>query len=342
MVADVSVRCDHATIMRFDQDVLKRCWFLAGPTAVGKTEVSLDLARRLGAEIVALDSMTLYRGMDIGTAKPDPSARAAVPHHLLDILSPDEEFSLADYVCAAETSCREIVSRGHVPLFVGGTGLYLRAVLRGIFQGPPADWGIRRRWTEFAQLEGEAALHARLRQVDPSLAAKLHPHDVRRVIRGLEVFELTGSPLSEQQRQPPLPEEERPVRVYWLHPPREWLRARIDRRVRDMFDHGLVEEVVRLREADRPLSRTARQALGYRETIEHLDGRLSLADAIDLIQTRTRQFAKRQHTWFRNLVECKAVEITGSETPQEVSQRLAQATDVDLSTGPETAGSAAR
>lgn len=307
---------------RFDPTLLLRCWFLTGPTAVGKTDVSLELAEGLGAEIVALDSMTLYRGMDIGTAKPDVDARARVPHHLLDILEPHEEFALADYLRAAEEACRAIVSRGRIPLFVGGTGLYLRGVLRGIFQGPSADWEIRRRWEEFSLREGETALHARLAEVDPPLAARLHPHDVRRVIRGLEVFELTGSPLSQQQRQSPLPIAERPRHVYWLAPPRDWLYARIDRRTEQMLEEGLIAEVARLLESEHRLSRTARQALGYQEVIDHLHGTSTLPATIERIQTRTRQFAKRQHTWFRNLEECHSLEMTGNESPSELAQRL--------------------
>jgi tRNA dimethylallyltransferase len=309
-------------MLRFDPDLLRRCWFLAGPTAVGKTAVSLELAELLGAEIVSLDSMTLYRGMDIGTAKPDSDARRRVPHHLLNILDPSDGFSVAEYVGAAERVCADIVSRGRTPLFVGGTGLYLRGILRGVFQGPAADWAIRSRWHAFAREHGEAALHARLCEVDPALAAKLHPHDLRRVIRGLEVHELTGRPLSERQRQPPLPEDERPRHVYWLEPPRAWLYARIDQRVRDMFQQGLVDEVRRLLKGPPPLGRTARQALGYKEVLDHLEGRVLLETTVALVQARTRQFAKRQHTWFRHLAECRAVKLSGDESAAQIAQTV--------------------
>lgn len=312
-------------MLRFDGELLGRCWFLCGPTAAGKTAASLELATLLGAEIVSLDSMTLYRGMDIGTAKPDAAARARVPHHLLDILDPSEEFSLAEYLPVAERTCREIVDRGRTPLFVGGTGLYLRGVLRGLFQGPPADWSIRKRWHDFATAEGETALHARLAEVDAPLAARLHPHDARRIIRGLEVYELTGRPLSEHQRQTALPEHERPQHVYWLHPPRSWLHARIDLRVREMFDLGLIAEIKGLLHAPKPLSRTARQALGYQEVIEYLEGSAPLDETVSRIQARTRQFAKRQHTWFRQLEECHPVLLTGDEPPAHIAQVLLQA-----------------
>jgi tRNA dimethylallyltransferase len=308
--------------MQFDHTILKRCWFLAGPTASGKTAVGCELAERLGAEIVSLDSMSLYRGMNIGTAKPDGAARARVPHHLIDLLDPHEEYSLAQFVRSAESTSREIIERGHVPLFVGGTGLYLRGLLRGVFEGPAADWGLRRELELFAEREGCLALHARLGRIDPALAARLPPADLRRVIRGIEVYELTGLPLSVQQREAPLPETERPRHVYWLRPPRAWLYERIDRRVDEMFRSGLVREVEELLAGARAPGKTARQALGYKEVIGHLEGGLPIEETIALIKTRTRQFAKRQHTWFRNLEECTAIEISGAETPAEISERL--------------------
>jgi tRNA dimethylallyltransferase len=309
--------------MQFDHELLKRCRFLAGPTACGKSAAGCELADLLNAEIIALDSMSLYRGMNVGTAKPDAAAQRRVPHHLIDILDPHEEYSLAEYVAAAESAAREIVARGRVPLFVGGTGLYLRGVLRGVFEGPAADWELRRELETLARREGNESLHERLRRVDPQLAARLPTADVRRVIRGIEVFECTGIPLSIQQRQEPRPVNERP-RVSWLHPPRAWLYERINRRVEEMFEAGLVEEVRGLLEREHPPGKTARQALGYKEVIDHLEQGVSLPETIALIQTRTRQFAKRQHTWFKNLVECTAIEISGLETPVEIAQRLAQ------------------
>jgi tRNA dimethylallyltransferase len=311
--------------MQFDSTLLKQCRFLAGPTGCGKSETALALAKQIDVEVVALDSMSLYRGMDIGTAKASSSMQNSVPHHLIDVIEPHQEYSVADYVSTAAVVCSEIVARGKIPLFAGGTGLYLRAVLRGVFDGPAADWEFRRR------LEGEAAantpefLHGRLREVDPTSAERLHPNDQRRVIRALEVFHITGRPLSAQQSERPAPLDERPRHVHWLSPPRDWLRQRIDARVLAMIDEGLVDEVRRLLSATHPMSRTARQALGYKEVIDHLDGHATLEEAIETIQRRTRQFAKRQHTWFRNLEECTAVEITGREQPDELAERLLNA-----------------
>jgi len=305
-------------------EILKASWFIAGPTASGKSATALELAEKLNAEIVSLDSMTLYRGMDIGTAKPDARQRSRVPHHLIDILDPYQEFSLAEYVQAANQTAGEIVSRGKTPLFVGGTGLYLRGVLRGVFPGPAADWELRRDLEQVAAEQGNVAVHARLAVVDPVLAAKLAPGDLRRVIRGIEVHALTGERLSSQQLQSPLPKELRPKQVFWLHPPRAWLYDQINRRVCEMFRNGLIMEVQRLLCLWPPLGKTARQALGYKEVIEGLAAGQSESEMMERIQTRTRQFAKRQHTWFRNLVECQALETTGAETPSKLADLVIQ------------------
>ncbi len=308
--------------MRFDPDLLRRCRVLAGPTASGKSAAGIALAERTGAEILSLDSMAVYRGMDVGTAKPTARDRGRIRHHLLDLVEPSEPFSVSDFLKAAEAACRDIVARGNPPLFVGGTGLYLRSLLRGVFEGPSAAPEVRRRLESEAAAFGPATLHDRLRQVDPTTAARLHPNDVRRVVRALEVAELTGRPLSEQQAHPPLPPSDRPAQVVWLDPPRAWLYGRIERRVDAMLADGLLEETRRLLARPDGISHTARQALGYRELIDHLEGRTPFAEAVALIKLRTRQFAKRQHTWFRNLEECNPLEITGEESAEELAARL--------------------
>lgn len=314
--------------MRFPLDLLRRCWFLAGPTACGKSDIALELAERMlsqrgaAAEIVSLDSMTLYRRMDIGTAKPSAEQLRRVPHHLFDIIEPSREFSVAEYLAAAERVCCEIVARDHIPLFVGGTGLYLRSLLRGVFAGPAASDEIRQRLEAEAARDGQNSLFRRLQQLDSITAERLHSNDLRRVVRALEVIELTGQPLSAQHRETPLPPDERPASVFWLEPPRDWLYRRINARVEMMLAAGWIDEVRSLLSEPQPLSHTAGKALGYQELIEHLDGRLTLPDAITRIQTRTRQFAKRQHTWFRNLEECTSVAITGTESPAEIAEHL--------------------
>jgi tRNA dimethylallyltransferase len=313
--------------MRFETQLLRQCWFLAGATATGKTATGIVLAQRINAEIISLDSMSIYRGMDIGTAKPSPEEQRGVPHHLIDILDPHEDFSVADYLAAAEQACRGILDRSRVPLFVGGTGLYLRAILRGVFEGPSADPGIRERLEAFAKEHSPEQLHQRLAQVDALAAKRLHPQDVRRVIRALEIFEITGRPASEQQDEGPLPESERPSRVFWLSPPRSWLHHRINTRVDAMFAAGLVEEVQSLMQQPRGLGRTALQALGYKEVITHLRGESSLPVTIDQVKTRTRQFAKRQETWFKNLVECHPLSITRQESPETVAEEFLRLAD---------------
>lgn len=307
--------------MNVPPEILSQCWFLAGPTAVGKTETSLLLAERIDAEILSLDSMAIYRQMDIGTAKPTTAEQQRVPHHLIDIIDPDEVFSTAEYVRLATQVASEIVSRGRSPLFVGGTGLYLRSILRGVFEGPDADWEYRR------QLEAEVednpgCLHEKLKDCDPILAEKLHPNDLRRVIRALEVYHQTGIPLSAQQQQAARVPEETSGNVFWLHPERDWLYERINRRVDLMFEQGLVEEVRGLLERDPPPSRTALQGLGYKEMVEHLNGEMTLEEAREMIKVRTRQFAKRQHTWFRNLPECQEIKVTGNQSPLDLVDEI--------------------
>ena len=255
--------------MRFDPDLIRRCWFLAGPTACGKSDVGVALAERMKGrlngvgEIVSLDSMTLYRRMDIGTAKPSAEQRRRVPHHVFDILEPSQEFSVSEYLAAAERACCEIVSRGNIPLFIGGSGLYLRSLLRGVFEGPAADEELRQRLEADAAAQGAAALHEKLRKLDASTAERLHPNDIRRVVRALEVIELTGQPLSAQHHEEPLPLDRRPAQVYWLAPPRAWLYRRIDDRVDAMMAAGWLDEVRSFLKEPQPLSHTAGQALGY-------------------------------------------------------------------------------
>jgi tRNA dimethylallyltransferase len=301
------------TARRFERTVV-----LTGPTGSGKSALALELAERLDAEIVALDSMTLYRGMDVGTAKPTAEERRRVPHHLIDVLDPWESASVAWWLEQALRVTEEITQRGKRALFVGGTALYLKALLYGLFDGPPADTALRQRLQELADRDGTAALHARLAEVDPVTARRLHPNDVRRTIRALEVWERTGGPISAWQTQWQTPLADRPP-VFWIDRPRPELYDRIDRRVLQMMDQGWLEEARRLRELPRPLSREAAKALGYAELFAHLDGRFSLEEAVCAIQLRSRQFAKRQITWFRHLDGCQPV-------PAELTAVLARVT----------------
>ncbi len=299
------------------------CWFLTGATATGKTAVGMALARALDAEIVSLDSMAIYRGMDVGTAKPTLDQRAAVPHHLVDIVDPDQDFSIAQYLEAARAKVAEIRFRGREVLFVGGTPLYLKALLRGLFEGPPANWELRQQIEREVAEVGSDALHQRLEQVDPLAASAIHPNDTRRLIRALEVYRSTGQPISHQQLEF---DEERPAeacRVFVLRRPREEQNERIDARVEDMLARGLVDEVRRLTAGGRRLSRTASQAVGYREVIEHLASQYDELAMTSRIKTRTRQFAKRQGTWFRSLSECRWVDVSGDADATELAKQIA-------------------
>lgn len=286
-------------------------WYLTGPTAAGKSVVSLHLAERLGAEIVSLDSMAIYRGMEIGVAKPDAAARAQVPHHLLDLRDPNEDYSLSNYLADAWEAHLAIQRRGRQTLFVGGTPLYLKALLRGLFSGPPADAAFRDEMQSRVAAEGSPALHAELAALDPPAAAKLHPNDARRIIRALEVHRLTGRPISELQQQFERPNALEETRVFALDWPRDQLHARIERRVDAMLDAGLVAEVRGLRARYGRLSRTASQAVGYREALDHLGGVLDERELRQRIQAHTRQLAKRQETWFRALEEVRGVAALG-------------------------------
>ena len=303
-------------------DPFHRAVYLTGPTASGKTAVGVELARRLDAELVALDSMTLYRGMDIGTAKPTLAERSDVPHHLIDVLDPWESASVARYRAWAAEAVAAIEARGKRVLFVGGTPLYLKALLRGLFEGPGADPELRRELEDEAVRLGDAALHARLAAIDPASAARLHPHDRRRIVRALEVAAATGRPLSAWQTGHDCPATG--VVVFALERPRAELHDRIDRRVLQMFRAGLVEEVERLQAGPRPLGPVAAQGVGYREVIDLMAGQVSREETVARVQARTRQFAKRQATWFRGLAEVRPWPVTRDETAKAIALRLAE------------------
>ena len=298
------------------RDAFHRAIYLTGPTASGKTAIGVALAELLGAEIVAMDSMTLYRGLDIGTAKPTQEERRGIPHHVIDVIDPWDAASVADYLGWAGEAIRGIESRGRRVLFVGGTALYLKTLMRGLFDGPGADLELR------ASLEKQPddVLHDQLTKTDPMTAVRLHPANRRRVIRALEVFAVTGRPLSSFHEG-----HDRVaagLHVFALNRPREELRDRINSRVVSMFEEGFLAEVRKLQAATKPLNTVPAQGVGYREAIAHLEGRMTLPEAIIRTQARTRQFAKRQGTWFRGLAECRAFPIEAQESTGAVAERL--------------------
>ena len=275
------------------------CWVLAGPTASGKTALSLRLARAYGCEIVCMDSMQIYRGMDIGTAKPTAEEQAAAPHHMIDVTDPTEAYSVAQYQSQAEACIRGIFSRGHRALLVGGTGLYLRALRHPMAMGDTmGDPAFRQEMEAAAALEGgREKLYAQLCEIDPISAQRIHMNNVRRVIRALEVHHLTGVPFSQQPQLNAEPSFH--YRVACLTMDRESLYRRIELRVDQMIRDGLAEEVRRLLDQGVPSSAQAMQGLGYKELIPYVRGECTLDEAVAAIKLGTRHYAKRQLTWMR-------------------------------------------
>ena len=272
---------------------------LTGPTAVGKTALSLRLAETLDGEIVGADSMQVYRGMDVGTAKASAKERARVPHHMIDVADPARDFSVAEYVPMAEAALRGILARGRLPLICGGTDFYIQALLKGLDFSEERESGLRRQLQERMEREGPEALHRELAKIDPAAAAAIHPNNRKRVIRALEYHRETGQRISDlnQAQQ----EQESPYRVLYLvlDLPRETLYRRIEERVDQMFAQGLEEEVRALLAQGVPAGSTAMQALGYKEMLDFLEGRCTREEAADRIKLGSRHYAKRQLTWFR-------------------------------------------
>jgi len=296
---------------------------LTGPTASGKSGVSIDLAERIGGEIISVDSIAVYCGMDIGTAKPSPADRQRVPHHLIDVASPANDYSVANYLLAAWHAMTEIRSRGRIPLFVGGTPMYLKGLLYGFDPGPPADWQFRRAVEADLAEHGPEMLHKRLWQVDPLSAHRLSPTDVRRVTRALEVAYLTGRPLSHRQTQFDQTPSSLDGRLFVIHWPRAELHKRIEQRVGEMFRSGLVDEVRGLIDQHGKLSRTAEIAVGYREVIALLDGKVDEKTVIEGVVAHTRQLARRQETWLRSLKGLEVLEVSREEDLTSLGRALA-------------------
>ena len=272
---------------------------LVGPTASGKSALALLAARALGGEIVCMDAMQVYRGMDIGTAKPTAREQALARHHLLDVVDPDQPFSVAEYLLLARPAIEGILARGCLPVLCGGTGLYLRALSRGLsLGGTQGDPAIRKRYRRLADSRGNEAVHAILAQRDPAAAARLHPNNLRRVIRALEVQEVTGRPFS-AQTMPPDTDGPYDMRLFALDWPREQLYQRIDHRAIRMLDEGLAEEVRSLLAGGLSPDAQSMQGLGYKELVPYLEGRATRERTAELLARRTRNYAKRQLTWFR-------------------------------------------
>jgi tRNA dimethylallyltransferase len=301
---------------------------IVGPTAVGKTDIALSLAEKINAEIISADSMQVYRGMDIGTAKPTHAERSRVPHHLIDVADPRVEFSVGDYLRLALAAIEDIRQRGKTPLVVGGTGLYVRALSDGIFEGPGADWALRDKLLEREQRDGPGTLYAALEKADPVAASRIHPSDLRRIVRALEVYEKGGLPISKRHEEHRAARAGRPVRIAGLTRGRAELYSRIEERVDSMMEAGFLDEVKALRDSGCKAGTVSMQAIGYKQLMAYLDGVGTLDEAVRLIKRDTKRFAKRQFTWFNADERVRWVDITGSHGPLDALPGIEKALEI--------------
>jgi tRNA dimethylallyltransferase len=292
---------------------------ILGPTACGKSDAAMAVARETGAEILSADSMQVYRGMDVGTAKPSPAERAEVRHHLIDVVDPDQPFTVARFVEAADEAIAD-AKRRNVPLIVtGGTPLYYKALFEGLFGGPGADEDVRTRLRAMTNAE----LHERLRTVDPSAASRIHENDIKRLVRALEVFELTGQPISSFQNEWSQPQRRHEAVWVGLAWDKDALNLRINARVKSMVAAGWLDEVRGLLSRYPALSHTAAEATGYAELIRHARGELSLDDAVEQIKIATRQLARRQMKWLRRFPGVRWIE--GDQPAEQIKRQTLSA-----------------
>ncbi|MBZ4646549.1 MAG: tRNA dimethylallyltransferase [Petroclostridium sp.] len=295
---------------------------IVGPTAVGKTGLSVELALKINGEIISADSMQIYKYMDIGTAKATPKERKGVKHYLLDEITPDEEFSVARYKELADRYIDEIISKGKLPIMVGGTGLYVNAVTDNIkFSETICDWDYRNQLQILAETNGNEYLHKMLEEVDPVTAQRLHTNDTRRIIRALEVYKYTGIPISrhqEESRKEPSPYK---LAMIGLTMDREWLYQRINERVEIMIEQGLVNEVQKLLDMGYNKEMTSMKGLGYKEIIDYLNGETTFEQAIDILKRDTRRYAKRQLTWFRRDKRIHWIHIHKEDSKKELIEK---------------------
>ena len=294
---------------------------LTGPTAVGKTALSIRLAKAVGGEIISADSMQVYRHMDIGSAKVTPMEMDGVPHYLIDVLEPQESFNVVTFQQMAKEALREIYSHGRIPVIAGGTGFYIQALLYDIdFKENEDSSPVRRELEALAEREGERApqvLHAMLRQVDPASADAIHPNNIKRVIRAIEYYRLTGAPISSHNQAMRAKEADYDFLYYVLTMNRARLYERIDRRVDQMMEQGLVGEVERLQKMGCHRGQTAMQGLGYKEILDFLEGKCSLDEAVYILKRDTRHFAKRQLTWFKRERDVRWLYLDGAPGEQD-------------------------
>jgi len=294
---------------------------ILGVTASGKGRLAFDLAQSLGAEIISIDSMKVYRRMDIGTAKPSQEVRQRIEYHLIDIVEPSESFSVGAFRDAALGAIEQIKSRKKPVIAVGGTALYIKALLYGLFEGPGTNQQIRAELKARAQAEGLAELYSELAKIDPIAAERINPNDSKRIIRALEVHQLTGKPISSLQKQWDKRNTKDNWKIIGLRREKTEESKRINSRVKKMIDAGFVDEVKSLLAEEKPLSEQARCAIGYAEIIEYLNGQISLEEATELIKKNTRRLAKNQRTWFKTFKNVHWLDIEPDEPPEQILTR---------------------
>ncbi|MFC1653162.1 tRNA (adenosine(37)-N6)-dimethylallyltransferase MiaA [Planctomycetota bacterium] len=297
---------------------MKKRLLILGVTASGKARLAFDLAQHYDAEIISIDSMKVYCRMDIGTAKPPVAARAKVPYHLLDVVEPHEAFSVGLFHEQALAAAHQIETRKRPVIAVGGTALYIKALLYGLFDGPAADETLRDQLKQRAQDEGLESMYRALQAVDPNAAARIDPNDQRRIIRALEVHKLTGKPISSFQTQFSTPQPSSNWTVIGLRRAKDVESRRINARVKKMIDLGLVDEVRSLLAEDRPLSKQAAAAIGYAEIIAHLQGQWDLLEAMEKIKINTRRLAKHQRTWFKTFPGIHWLDMDNEYPPEKL------------------------
>ena len=301
---------------------------IVGPTAVGKTSVAIRVAETLGREIVSVDSRQIYRELDIGTAKPTVEERAQVRHHAIDVADPTERFSAATFQRVADAAFADIRGSGSEPLLVGGAGLYLRAVLDGLFEGPPAQPDVRARLRREAERDGNEALHLRLAAVDPAAAHRIHRNDLLRLVRALEVYEVTGQPISDLQTQWENDATRNDATIVGLRRPRETLNRRANARIRSMMAAGFLDEVRGLRERYER-GAPAFNGFGYTELWDHLEGVHTEEKALELLRRNTHRYAKRQLTWFRSDQRVRWVDIADDADTDDIATAVVGLLTVD-------------
>ncbi len=297
--------------------------FIVGPTAVGKTATAVELAKGIGGEIISVDSRQIYRELDVGTDKPTPEQQQRVPHHLINLVSPREQISAGRYRTLALGKVAEILARGNLPIFVGGSGMYIKAVVQGIFRQSETDLNIRKKIQQELCEKGKIALYNRLVEVDPDRAIKIHINDVKRITRALEIYEMTGKPSAQiyedQSKSVPFP-----YYIFVLDRSRESLYQRINQRVEQMIRAGLISETEQLIQKGYRDQLKKLKTLGYEEVLLYLDGKCSQEEMIEKIKQNTRRFAKRQLTWFRNQLDTVWITIDHRQEPADIARIIKQ------------------